>query len=372
MLLLLDLGDAFTKGIAVEAGRTQRLRFPSVVASRLLSGDEESAPLLVDDRQALPRPADFDPSRYPRTRSYPGGEEFLSEVRGQLAAQARFAGWPAAAYGQDRQLLGNHPTSENITTLVRKALILLSGSGFDCSDTQLVFVVDQGAKAEAVLRYAEAAPWSATIVVQGFKRQSPRRIRLEVRCSVIDGAPCAVAALPDEIGVERVERLLLIDIGYLRTKLAIVSAAGCEHQEQLAGLGVSDCVQRILRDGQEQGLVEDEFAVIRAMEHPDGGELEVAGRRFDIGKTLASAQRALEEELARAARRVVVDLYGRGGAVCRGVAIVGGGAAVVGAGLAKRLRALELGLETAWVADDTDFLLATGAQRLHHHSSTAR
>lgn len=372
MRLVLDLGDAFTKGIAVDGGRAQRLRFPSVVASRLLDAHETAASLLVDDRLELPRPVDFDLSRFPRTRSYPGAEELLSDVSGQLPSRARFAGWPAAAYGEDRQLLGSHPTVENVAALVRKALILLTGRGIDCGDTQLVLVIDHGPKADAIARYAAAGSRSVSLVVHGFRRRSPRRVRVETSCRVVDGAPCAVAALPDELGVARGERLLVIDVGYLRTKLAILSPDGSEHQEQLASLGVSDCVRRVLRDGQDQGLVEDEFAVIRALERPHGGELQVAGRRFAIGETLASARRALEEELARAARRAVVELFGRRGAVCRRVAIVGGGAAVAGEGLAQQLRALALGFEVVWVAGDTDFLLVDGALALDHHSSSAR
>jgi hypothetical protein len=317
----------------------------------------------VDADDDVPRPTGFDPQDYPRTRSYPGSDEYLDEVREKPGAGARFAGRLAAIYGADRERLGSHPTRDNVDALVRKAIILLRSAvhGVECADA--VFVLDPGAKAEAVHGYVAESPRELTIAVRSLRDKEPARIQLTLRGRVADAAECAVAALPPEMGLDRVGRVLIADVGYSRTKLAIMSERGCEHQQDCQGLGVSDCVRRILRDGQEQGLVEDEFAVIQGLERSQS-TIEVAGRRFDLTSTLVSATRSLEEELLRAVARVVLDHYGRYGEPCHGVAITGGGAAIVGAGLADRVRASDLGVNLVWVANDTSYLLLEGAARI--------
>jgi hypothetical protein len=362
LLLLLDLGDAFTKGLAVSGGATQRFSFPSVVAHRLLDGGEEETSLLLGDRNKLPRPADFDPRKYPRGRSYPRGSAFLHDVR--EVPRARFAGWPATACGADRELLGSHPTAENIDALVHKAFML---SGAEGGDADVFFVVDAGVKAKAITAYAEASPRAARFREWTIGCPLPRTVELSVHGWVIDAADCIVEALPEEVSLARVGRLLAIDIGYTRTKLAVFSDKGCEHQQQKEGLGVSDCVQRILRDGQEQGLVEDEFAVIKALEQSQS-TIEVAGRSFDMSRTLESATRGLEEEVANIAQTAIVEDYARRGEMCRAVAVVGGGAAIVGEGLAARLEASDLGLSATWVAEDTRYMLVDGAARLRERA----
>ncbi len=363
MELVLDLGDLFTKGIAAHGGQTRRLRYPSAVARRLLS-DAGGAPLVLDDDADLVRPETFDPADYPRTRSYPGSEQFLDDVRGRVAPHARFAGWPAAAHGSDRELLGTHPTRDNVDALVRKALILLTKDGFDCTDVSVRFVVDVGPKAAAIADYARKPPRVA-IAARDFHTDAERRLSPALRCSVVDAADCAIAALPDALAFDQVERVLVVDIGYLRTKLAIASAAGCEHQPQPAPLGMSDCVRRILRDGQDQGLVEDELAVVRALERARADEIEVAGRRFSIGRVVAGAERALVVELARAVERATVDHFARRGEPCRAIAVVGGGAAVIGNALVDKVRTAGIGIDTGWVSPAPSFALVEGGLRTH-------
>ncbi len=359
LLLFIDLGDIITKGIAVRQGRNHRFLFPSVVAHRLLSKRAEKTNLLLDDQVTLLRLADFDPRNYPRTRSYPREDAYLGDV--QPVYRPRYAGRLAVALGADRKLLGRHPTEENIDALVHKAFFK---SAEGCRNADVVFVLDVGTKAEAILRYAEASPRTTVFLKWKVWNPQPHFMQISARGHVVDAADCAVAALPPEFSLGRVRRLLLIDIGYLRTKLAIMSTEGCEYQEQLDDLGVSDCVRRILLEGQEQGLIEDEYAVIRALERSHS-MIEVAGRRFDVSRTIESARRGLEEELARAAQRAVMEEYGRRGDRCRAVAVIGGGAAIVGEGLAARLKASDLGLGAVWVATDTKFFLLEGAQRIH-------
>src|SRR5512143_1973866 len=98
--VFLDLGDAFTKSIAVGNVRHDRMRFPSVVASRLMSGGSEMTELMLDRRDSIQRPLAFEPELYPRTRSYPRGAELVRRVREcPPASGARFAGRIAAMYG---------------------------------------------------------------------------------------------------------------------------------------------------------------------------------------------------------------------------------------------------------------------------------
>jgi hypothetical protein len=356
LLLYIDLGDIITKVIAVKKGQSHRYIFPSVVAHRLLSKKAEKTNLLLDDQGTLLRLPDFDPRKYPRTRSYPREEGYLGDV--QAVYRPRYAGRIAATLGADREMLGRHPTEDNIDALVHKAFFK---SAEGCRKVEIVFVLDVGPKAEAILGYAEASPRSTVFLKWKVLNTQPQLMQLSASSQVVDAADCAVAALPPEFSLERVGRLLLIDIGYLRTKLTIMSTEGCEYQEQLHDLGVSDCVRRILLEGQELGLIEDEYSVIRALERSQSS-IEVAGRRFDVSGTIESAKQGLEEELARAAQGAIAKEFGRRGDSCQAVAIIGGGAAIAGQGLATRLKASDLGLDAIWIATDTKFFLLEGAQ----------
>jgi hypothetical protein len=357
--LYLDLGDVITKVIAVSKGNVRRFLYPSVVARSLLDDQARAENLLLDNQESMIRPSDFDPDKYPRTRSYPREDAYLNEI--QPPARARFAGRIAVALGQERELLGRHPTEENIDALVHKAFFKCAEG---CRKADLVFIVDTGPKAEAILRYAQASPRDTKFLKWKVRQSRPVLIQLSASGRIVDAADCVTAALPDQLALDQVGRLLVIDIGYIRTKLAIISTKGCEHQEQLDELGVSDCVRRILRDGQDRGLVEDEYAVARALEKSIK-TIEVAGRRFYIGRTFETTRKGLEDDLARAAQRVMVEVYGRSGEMCKAVAIIGGGAAIAGQGVAARLNASDIGLEAVWVAKDTRFFLAEGARRIH-------
>jgi hypothetical protein len=315
---------------------------------------------VLNEEFPLPRLSDFDAKRYPRTRSFEGSDDFVRVVRERPPTKgARFAGGIAAVYGADRQLFGMHPSSDNVDALVRKAFLLVA-SGERCN-AEVVFVVDIGPKSSSIMRYAETCPRQVLIEVHNYRERAPRTIGLSVRARSVEAMDCARAALPSELALERV-RTAIIDIGYLRTKFAIISPEGCEHQEQ-ALLGVSDCVYRILRDGQDQGLVEDEFAVIRSLETCPPERFEVAGRCFDVRRTLASACRALQDELVRIARRIIVARYQHSGEMCSAVAIIGGGAALVGAGVAEHLKS-EIGLRTTWISASDRSLLVEGARRI--------
>lgn len=363
LTLLLDLGDAFTKALALGEARRQRVRFPSVVAHELLRGGPEMATLAFDEQVQLPRLSDFDAEKYPRTRSFAGSNDFVNLLRDRAPARgARFAGGIAAVYGADRRLFGMHPTEDNVDALLRKAFLLLA-SGERC-DADVVFVIDVGAKANTITRYAQLAGRKFFIEAHKHFRSNVRRIHIAARTICVDATDCVRAALPAELATERVGRTLIIDIGYLRTKFAIVSGEGCEHQ-QAEHLGVSDCVYRILRDGQEQGLVEDEYAVIRALEACRPERFEVAGRSFDVRAPFESACDALQRELVRVARRIVLEQFGRSGEMCRGVAVIGGGAAIVGARIAEQLKSA-IGLSVTWVSSDTSDLLLEGARRIVH------
>jgi hypothetical protein len=241
---------------------------------------------------------------------------------------------------------------------VNKALMLLCPA--DCSSAELVFVVDSGAKAAAVSRYVSALPRTVAFEVRTYREPEPRRLRVLLRGSCVDAAACAAAALPPEMAPGPDRRVLLIDIGHFRTKLAVFSRDGCDLQEQLP-FGMADCVRRVLRDGQELGLVADEFAVIRALERSSKDVITVGKGRFDIGGPLLRARRGLEEELEKSVRRLLLEHYGRVGESCKAAAIFGGGAVTLGPSLAARLQACEVGLGANWVAPDPNFFLLEGA-----------
>jgi hypothetical protein len=360
--LFIDLGDLFTKAVAVGPLGRRRLRYPSVVARRLLQQESGPADLLIDQGEQLFRPDDFDPARYRRSRSYPGAVEALEGFQGQGAVSgARYAGWQAAAYGADRQVLGLHPTEENVDALLHKALIL--GRRALEREVEVIFVVDAGPKAEAILAFARTMPRTERFEVRSVRQPEPRRVELALRGRVVDATECAARVLPAEVDPRPAHPLVLVDIGYFRSHTSIVSGEGCEYQEELDGLGVSQCVRRILRDEQSSGLVEDEFAVIRALEKSAAGKLEVAGRAFDVKRSLESARHTLVEELTSALCRIVVGHYGRRAKSCRAVAILGGGASVLGNDLAARLGESELGLDQRWVTPDPEFLLLNGAEQ---------
>jgi hypothetical protein len=361
LALYLDLGDAFTKGVVVAELARRRLRFPSVVARRLLDPGSGANQLLLDEQRPLLRPTGFEPTQHARSRSYPGADAVLRQVREQPpAAGARFAGWQAATYGADRQVLGTHPSEENIDALIHKALILTGAP--NGSEVTLSLLVDVGVKANAIQNYARQPVRSVAFEARSIRHPAVRRVQLTVCSGVLDAAGCAVAALP--AAWCKIERTLLIDIGYFRTKLSIVSAQGCEHQEQLDTVGVSDCVRRILRDGQDQGLVEDELAVMRALENCAGGKIRVAGRQFDVRQPLHSAREGLQLEVAQAAGRLLTDYFGRRAELCRGAVITGGGSALVGADLAQRLRNADLGLTQVMATSEASFFLLNGAEHL--------
>jgi len=355
--LFLDLGDLVTKGLAVRGDQLKYLRFPSAVARKLLPREgHQPASLVLDEREQLPRPDDFDAERYPRKRSYPRGQAFLDKV--QPVAHARFAGWPAAAYGADRQMLGTHPTEDNIDALVRKAFLQCATRA---KDIEVVFILDFGAKADAIARYASVSPRTVKFMAWAAGRSEPRPVELRVEARVIDAADCRAAALPAEVSVEEAGRVMMLDIGYARSKLEIVSGEGCELVHSLDGLGISNCVRRILRDAQERGFVEDELALINALEKSDR-TIEIAGRKFDVGPELDRSTRTLAEELAGAVQKSALSHYRRRGDLCGALAITGGGASVVGEHLAQLLQATDLGVRSTWVAPDPKFLLVDGAR----------
>jgi hypothetical protein len=367
--ICLDLGDAFAKAIGqseadtLEGAARSRIRFPSVVATRLLEPEGDGHTLVVDSSELVPRPIDFDPRAHPRTSSYDGSREFLEMTRSKPAPpRSRFAGRLAAIYGADRCWLGVDPSDENVAALVHKTLMMLCP--LECRDAEVVFVVDSGAKAAAVSRYVSTLPRTAEFEVRTYRQPEVRRLQVRLEGRSIDAAECAVAALPANVGPGRSRRLLLVDIGHFRTKLAMFSGDGCELQEQLP-IGVADCVKRVLRDGQELGLVADEFAVIRALESSQQDVISVGKRRFDIAVPLHAARRAVEEELEKSLRRLLLEHYGRSGASCDAAVILGGGAVVVGSSLAARLEACQIGLGATWVAPEPSFFLLEGALIVH-------
>jgi hypothetical protein len=366
----LDLGDAFAKATSEEVSHPSRpggparasVRFPSVVATRLLNPGTEGHTLLLDSSEPVLRPVDFDPKGHPRTGSYGGAQEFLEMASAKPAPpRSRFAGRIAAIYGADRQWLGIEPSDENVAALVHKALMLLCPP--ECSEAEVVFVVDSGGKAAAVSRYVSALPRVVEFEVRTYQHPEPRRLRVRLDGRTIDAPECAVVALPAEVGPGRQRRLLLIDIGHFRTKLAVFSAEGCELQDQLP-IGVADCVRRVLRDGPELGLVVDEFALIRALEGSREDVITLGKRRFDIGALLGTARRAVEEEVEKNLRRRLLDHYGRGGESCNAAVLFGGGTVCVGRSLAARLEASRVGIGATWMAPDPSFFLLNGAERV--------
>ena len=370
--IYLDLGDAFAKATAEGAPRPSgadgparaRVRFPSVVATRLLDPGAEGHTLLLDSSEPVLRPVDFDPRAHPRTGSYGGAQEFLEMASSRPAPpRSRFAGRLAAIYGADRQWLGIDPSDENVAALVHKALMLLCPPQF--TDAEFVFVVDSGAKAAALSRYVSTLPRVAEFEVRTYRHAEARRLRVRLAGRTIDAPACAVAALPTEVVPDRQRRLLLIDIGHFRTKFAVFSAEGCELQDELP-MGMADCVRRVLRDGPELGLVVDEFALIRALEGEGlrQGVIALGKRRFDIAAPLSTAQRAVEEELEKSVRRLLLEYYGRGGGICSTAVLLGGGAVVFGRSLGARLEACQIGLAATWIAPDPSFFLVAGAERM--------
>jgi len=353
--LFLDLGDVFTKALVDEDGQRRRLRFPSVVAHRLLNDGAPATDLLLDEQQELPRPVGFEGGQYPRSRSYPGAAPIVEAAR--PVPRARFAGWIAAAHGADREMLGVHPTEDNVDALVHKVLLASSGRS---GSAWITFVIDQGPKCAAIQSWVGATPRAVRFLRWTVGRSEPLEVELDVRADVVDAADCARAALGPETGLPRDCAVLLLDVGYLRTKLAVISPEGCERQEELPGVGVASLVRRILRDGQDQGLVEDELAVVRALELSQE-TIEVRGRRFDVRGPVAQARRALEEELERAVLRAAADHFSRHGEPCGGLAIAGGGAHLVGPALAARLEGAGLAPAPTWVATDGGHLIVEGA-----------
>lgn len=357
--LLLDLGDVFTKGMVQGPDGLRRFRYPSVVSHRLIESGRDRAELSLEREQRDPMPPGFVPGRYPRTRSYPGAERVLAEAR--PVPGARFAGWLATKYGADRQLLGHHPSPENVEALIRKAFL---ESGARQGRARLILVVDpSGAKAEALHRYAAQAPHRVEIAVHSLRKTRRRHIDLTVDCEVLDSAACAVASLPRASRPPGVERVLVVDVGYLRSKLAILSAEGLELLRERPGLGVADCVRRLLRDGRERGLVEDELAIASALERSERS-IEIAGRRFDLGTSFQAARQELLRELEREVREALLEHFGRRGEPCRSVAVVGGGAAVLGQGLTAALEGDDSVTDRVWVTPDPAFLLLEGARRM--------
>ncbi len=349
--LVIDLGDLFTKGIAQLGSVRRRLRFPSVIARRLATANAELTDLTLGEADVF-RPEGFDPGQHGRARSYPEGQAFRRAVH--TVAHSRYVGWQAVAHGSDRQLLGIHPTEDNIEALFRKALLLGEIDG-DRVDT--AFVVGTDEVAAAVARYVAKGPRTDRFLAWTAGSPDPRRVEVEIHFRVVDWAACAFAALPPNL---RGSRFAVVDIGYRRTKFAILSDRGCEHQADLAAVGVSDCVHRILRDEQEQGLVEDEFAVIRALERSQT-VIDVAGRRFDVRRSLDDARRALEQDLAGALDRALRADFERALLPCSTIALIGGGAQVVGSALATRIKAMRLGVDQVWVCPDSRFFLSEGA-----------
>ncbi|MBI5538281.1 MAG: hypothetical protein HY898_36500 [Deltaproteobacteria bacterium] len=360
LVLFLDLGDAITKGLAVGDGRERRLRYPSVVAHRLLHSGESDSGVSLDPGEAHPRPESLKDAGHPRFRSFPGAQSFVAEAHGSdhVTEGARFTGWIAAAYGADRQTLGTGAMRDNIEALARRALLTCGNDG----PVEIVFVIDTGSKADEILAYAEGLRGTQSIASWSFLRRARAQLTVELRGSVMDAADCVVAAVPPEFRLDAIQRLLVIDIGYRRTKLVVVSEEGCEHVEHV-DIGVSDCVKRIMRDGGGEGLYEDECALIRALEG-NRGPLEVAGRSYDVKRPLGEALRGLEEEIGNAARKVVLNLFERRGEVCKTAAITGGGAPLMGDNLAAQLTAGQGPMTAVWVAPDPSFLLVEGARSI--------
>jgi hypothetical protein len=359
LTLYLDLGDAFTKALALDQRGERTFRFPSVIAHSLIQGGAEETSLLLDEASVVQRPLEFTLERRPRTDSFPRSERVTQFLRSHPPERgARFVGGLAAVYGADRRLFGLHPTVEHVDALVRKALLLASPVA--ASSATVVFIVDMGQKADAILRYLATLPRELTIEAHNFYRAGSRRIRTVLHGRCVDAMSCALAALPHEVSTTRT---VIIDVGYLRSKFGVLSVAGCEHQEQVEGLGIADCIYRILRDGGEQGLIVDEYALMRALERSPPERLQVGGGQHDVRPLLSSARRAVAEEVLRAARRIALGQLTRSGQMCTAAAMIGGGGVVLGTELAWQLKH-ELDLRHVWVSGLRDDLLVQGARQL--------
>ena len=362
--IFLDLGDLFTKGLAVDGrGRARRLRFPSAVARALLGPDPPTSgdDLMLEASGGPVRPVGFDPALHPRADSYPGGAAFLLEARGHLEGEAVLCGWLAAAYGADRQVLGLHPTTENVALLSRKALLACAPPE---GAVTVVFVVDTGVKAQVICQHAGSLSGEVSVTGRSLRRGAAHQVRLQVRAQVDDAAGCGAAFARQDPALLLADRLLVLDVGYFRTKLAVVSEAlGCELQSEHADLGVSDCVRRVMRDSQDQGLVGDEYALARALESRRD-VVSLAKRSFGIADVMAAAATDLSRGIARVVRTELLGDYARSGRPCQAAVIMGGGAAHVGPQVAELLRAEELGLRSVRVTTEPSFALVEGARLL--------
>lgn len=358
--LFLDLGDLFTKGLAVAAGRARRLRFPSAVARTLLRPDSPPTDNDLVLGEGPLRPTGFEAASHPRAESYQGAPQFLREARGRLHGNVALCGWLAAAYGADREVLGLSPTAENVALLAQKALLLAAPAS---GTVQVVLLVDSGAKASLITEHARALEGQVDLCARCLRHDASRRVRIEVHARVADAPGCAASFVRQDPVLQGVSRLVLLDVGYFRTKLAVVSSdLGCELQSEQPDLGMVDCIRRVLRDSQDQGLVADEYAVVRALES-QRDFVRLCGRRFDIGAVFASAAADLAQSIARVVRTDLLAHYSRSGRTCQAAAILGGGAAQVGEQLAAALQQEKLGLSTIRVTSEPSFALVEGARQ---------
>ncbi|MBI5481360.1 MAG: hypothetical protein HY906_21050 [Deltaproteobacteria bacterium] len=368
--LYLDLGDLFTKGLFVTAqGRARRLRFPSAVAHTLLRPDAPPTDddLVLGEGEAPLRPEGFEPTAHPRAASYRGGPQFLREASGRLGGGVALCGWLAAAYGADREVLGQHPTPENVALLTQKALLLCAPP---TAPLELVLLVDSGTKARLIAEHARALTGAVTLAGGSLRRDAPRQLRLQVRAQVADAPSCAAAFAHQDPALAGIDRLVLLDVGYFRTKIAIVTTdLGCELQVEQPDLGLIDCVRRVIRDSQDQGLVGDEYAIVRALELRRD-VVRLAGRSFAVGPVLDAAAIDLAESVARAAKSNVLGHYNRSGRTCQAGFILGGGAAFIGARLAEQLQRAHLSLSTTRVTSEPSFALVEGARHLGAETGT--
>jgi hypothetical protein len=362
--LFLDLGDLFTKGLIVdEEGHARRLRFPSAVARRLLGTEPPTTgdDLVLASGGAPLRPLDFDPAEHPRAASYPGGEEFLHEARGRLDGDAVLCGWLAAAYGADREVLGLKPTVDTVRLLTRKALLAAAPPA---GPLTVEFIVDTGLKAQLICQYAASVSGEVSVEGRSLRGGAARLVRPEVRGQVDDAPECAAAFARQDAALRAADRVLVLDVGYFRTKLAIVSETlGCELQSEHADLGVVDCVRRVMRDAQSEGLVGDEYALARALESRRD-VVDLAKRRFGIADVVTGAAADLATGVERVVRAELQADFTRSGRPCPGAIIMGGGAVYVGEAVAKLLKAPAVGVKTVRVTTEPSFALVEGARLL--------
>jgi hypothetical protein len=354
--ILLDLGDAFSKALAEGSVKRTRARFPSVLSSTLITGQARQDELLLNAQDPLLRPAEFTARTYPRTRSYAGAEAFVERVGTTAPEKARYAGALAAVFGSDRQLLGHTPSEELVEGLVRKAIMLLAADG--ASQIDLVLLVDPGLKGSVIEQFARRGSRPVHMELRSHRSQAVRVLDVELQPRLVDAPSCAHSALGSR--ATATATTLVVDIGYLRCKLYVLSPLGCERATEIDQLGIRDCVRLLLRDGQAIGLFEDEYAVILALEAHRDGTLEIRRRRFAVGRILGNAAADLSEALARRIEHTVVSLYERRGITCHHVVLAGGGVHLVGKELARRLNGLGLGLVPELV-QHTDYWLLEGA-----------